>query len=43
MVKTIQQARVLGGMHYRTSTVHGGVLGMKVAKYIAKHHFTPVD
>ena len=43
MMKEMQVARIHGGMHFRTATVHGGVLGMKVGKWIAKHHFTPVD
>lgn len=32
-------ARIWGGMHFRTSIVHGGVLGMKTAKWVVKHHF----
>jgi hypothetical protein len=36
-------ARIWGGMHFRTSIVHGGVLGMKTAKWVAKHHFGPAD
>jgi PAP2 superfamily len=43
MMDEMQVARVYGGMHFRTATVHGRVLGMKVGKWIAKHHFTPVD
>lgn len=34
-------ARIWGGMHFRTSIVHGGVLGMKTAKWVVKHHFEP--
>lgn len=36
MEKTIQEARIVGGMHLRTSTVHGDVLGMKVGKLLMK-------
>jgi hypothetical protein len=41
-VKEIQVARIYGGMHFRTSTVHGKVLGTKVGKWIAGHYFRPV-
>lgn len=33
------EARIWGGMHFRTSVVHGRVLGTKTAKWVAKHHF----
>lgn len=42
LVKEIQLARIAGGMHFRTSTVHGEVLGMKVGKWILSNHFQPV-
>ena len=42
MVKEVQVARIYGGMHFRTSTVHGKVLGTKVGKWIANHYFRPV-
>ena len=42
LVKEIQVARIYGGMHFRTSTVHGKVLGTKVGKWIAGHYFRPV-
>ena len=29
-------------MHFRTSIVHGEVLGMKVGKWILRNHFQPV-
>jgi PAP2 superfamily len=38
-----QLARIAGGMHFRTSTVHGEVLGMKVSKWVLRHHFQPVE
>jgi hypothetical protein len=43
MVKEIIDARVYGGMHYRTSGVHGTVIARKVAHYVAKHYFQPVE
>ena len=42
-LKDIKDARVLGGMHFRTSTDDGTNLGRQVAKYVLKHHFRPVD
>jgi PAP2 superfamily len=42
MVREIINARVYGGMHYRTSGVHGTVIAGKVARYVARHHFQPV-
>jgi hypothetical protein len=35
-VKRIQEARIVGGMHFRTATVHGQVLGMKVSKQLLR-------
>ncbi|HEV8130477.1 MAG TPA: vanadium-dependent haloperoxidase [Acidobacteriota bacterium] len=43
LIKDVIEARIYGGMHFRTSIVDGTVLGKKVAKWIAKHHFRPVD
>jgi hypothetical protein len=40
--KEVQIARIAGGMHFRTSTVHGEVLGKKVGKWVMKNHFQPV-
>jgi hypothetical protein len=42
LVKEIQVARVYGGMHFPSSTVHGAILGRQVGRYIAKHYFQPV-
>ncbi len=39
LVNEIQAARIHGGMHFRTATVDGAVLGKKVAKWVAAHHF----
>jgi hypothetical protein len=41
-IKEVLNARVWGGMHFRTSGEHGAELGKSVAKFIAKHHFQPV-
>jgi hypothetical protein len=43
IVKTVIEGRIYGGMHYRTSGVHGSVIARKVAHYVAQHHFTPAD
>ena len=42
IIKEIIDARIYGGMHYRTSGVHGSVMGRKVAHWIDKHYFQPV-
>lgn len=43
IVKEIIDARVYNGVHYRESDVQGAKLGRKVAKWVAKHYFKPVD
>jgi hypothetical protein len=43
IVKEVVDARVYGGVHYRTSGVHGAVIADKVAHYVAKHYFLPVQ
>lgn len=43
MLKDVQDGRVWGGMHFRTSVEDGQELGKQVAKWIAKHHFQPVQ
>jgi hypothetical protein len=42
-LKEVIEGRIYGGMHYRTSVVHGIVLSNKVAHWVAKHYFEPVD
>ena len=42
IVKEIIDARVYNGVHYRTSVVHGAVLGRKVAQWVARFYFQPV-
>jgi hypothetical protein len=39
----VKDARIQGGMHFRTSVERGGVIGMRVAKWTLHHHFTPVS
>jgi hypothetical protein len=35
--------RILNGFHFRTADVHGAWIGKKVAQWIDKHYFGPVD
>lgn len=39
LVEEVQVARVYGGMHYPTSTLHGAILGRQVGRYIADNYF----
>lgn len=41
MTEEIQLARIAGGMHFRTSTVEGEVLGRNVARWIVANRFKP--
>jgi hypothetical protein len=41
-LKEIIDARVWGGIHFRTADVQGAVIGKKVAHYLRKHYFQPV-
>jgi hypothetical protein len=43
IVEEIINARVYNGVHYRTSVINGATLGGKVAGWVAKHHFRPID
>jgi PAP2 superfamily len=38
-LKEVIDARVWGGIHFRTADVQGAVLGKKVAHYLEKHYF----
>jgi hypothetical protein len=40
-LKEIIDARVWGGIHFRTADVQGAVLGKKVAHYLQTHYFQP--
>lgn len=42
LVEEVQVARIYGGMHFPTSTVHGAIVGRQVGRYIAKNYFEPV-
>jgi PAP2 superfamily len=42
-LKEVIDARVWGGIHFRTADAQGAVLGLKVAHYLRKHYFQPVD
>jgi PAP2 superfamily len=42
-IKEIIDARVWGGIHFRTADVQGSVLGKKVAQYLEKHYFQPAN
>jgi hypothetical protein len=35
------EARIWGGIHFRTADVQGTVIGKKVARYVRKHYFRP--
>jgi len=41
MLNEISLARIHGGMHFRNSTVQGGVLGKNVGEWVAKNYFQP--
>ena len=43
LVKEIVDARIYGGMHFRTSVIQGKVQGTKAAKWVANHYFLPVQ
>jgi hypothetical protein len=43
MVHAIVDARIYGGMHFRTSGQRGVVIGRKVAHWVSKHYFRPRD
>jgi PAP2 superfamily len=42
-LQEIIDARVWGGIHFRTADVQGAVMGKKVARYLRGHYFQPVD
>ena len=41
MLKEVIDARVWGGIHFRTADTQGAVLGKKVAHHLTKHYFQP--
>jgi PAP2 superfamily len=42
-LREIIDARVWAGLHFRTADVQAQILGRKVAHYMAKHYFQPLD
>ena len=40
-LKEVIDARVWGGIHFRTADVQGAVIGKKVAHWLRKHYFQP--
>jgi hypothetical protein len=42
LVREVIDARIFGGMHYRTSGIHGADIARKVALYVAARYFRPV-
>jgi hypothetical protein len=42
-LKEVIGARVWSGIHFRTADVQGAVLGKKVAHWLRKHYFQPVE
>lgn len=41
-LEEVIEARIWGGIHFRTADVQGAVIGNKVAHYTRKHYFQPV-
>jgi hypothetical protein len=41
--KDVTDARIFAGFHFRTSCLHGAVIGKKVAKYVARNYFLPLQ
>jgi hypothetical protein len=42
-LKEVIDARVWAGIHFRTADMQGAVMGNKVAHYVRKHYFQPVQ
>ena len=43
VMREVTGARIWGGLHWRQSMQHGAQVGRKVAAYVTKHLFGPVD
>ena len=41
-LKEVVNARVWGGIHFRTADVQGATIGKKVGFWLQKHYFTPL-
>jgi hypothetical protein len=42
-LREIIEARIWAGLHYRTADVQAQILGRKVARYMARHYFQPLE
>jgi hypothetical protein len=42
-LKEIIDARIRAGLHFRTADIQGKILGKKIAHYMARHYFQPLD
>lgn len=42
IIKEIIDARIYGGMHYRTSGVDGTTIGKKITGWMMKNYFQPL-
>jgi hypothetical protein len=42
-LKEIINARIWAGLHFRTADTQGQILGRKIADYMSKHYFQPVQ
>lgn len=43
LMRQIGNARIWAGLHWRQSIRHGEQIGRKVAAYVTRHHFLPVE
>ena len=43
LIQEVMDARVWGGMHFRSSNEDGAELGKHVGRWVMKHHFLPSD
>ncbi|MEZ4595616.1 MAG: hypothetical protein R3C32_01595 [Chloroflexota bacterium] len=42
LANEVMEARILGGIHYRASTIVGRAIGDQVAEWALERHFQPV-
>jgi hypothetical protein len=42
-LRELIEARIWAGLHFRTADIQGKILGRKVADYMAKHYFQPLQ
>ena len=42
-LRDVKEARILGGMHFRTSVDDGTSLGRQAAKWVLRHYFRPAE